>query len=57
MSDKEIRELHQMLEAYKKKVTRSKATSKKFLVELGVITEKGNLKKNYRHLCIPQEQE
>ena len=56
MSDKEISDFQKVLKAYKGKVTRSKESSRKFLFELGVITEKGKLKKNYKHLCIPEEQ-
>ena len=57
MSDKEVQEFQEILKAYKKKVTRSKEASREFLVELGVLTEKGNLRKQYKNLCIPQEQE
>lgn len=47
----------EVLEKYKVRVSKTERTSKNFLVELGVITEKGNLKKNYRNLCIPMGQE
>lgn len=57
MSEKERKEFQEIMETYRKKVTRSKETSQKFLIELGIITEKGNLRKPYKHLCIPQEQE
>ena len=57
MSEKERKEFQEIMETYRKKVTRSKETSQKFLVELGIITEKGNLRKPYKHLCIPQDQE
>ncbi len=46
-----------VLEKYKEKVSKSEKTSKAFLVDLGVITQKGNLTKNYKDLCIPVEQE
>lgn len=46
-----------ILKKYKIKVSETEETAKRFLVELGVITEKGNLKKNYEHLCIPEELE
>lgn len=46
-----------ILKNYKKKVSETEETAKTFLVELGVITEKGNLKKNYKHLCIREELE
>jgi len=56
MADSEIKDFVGILEQYKEKVSRSKSASRKFLVELGIVTNKGNLKKNYRHLCIPPEQ-
>ncbi len=46
----------EILDKYKSKVSKSEKSSKAFLVELGVITEKGNLRKNYKDLCIPKEQ-
>ena len=39
-----------ILKAYQLEVTKSKAASKKFLVDIGVMTKKGNLTKNYRAL-------
>jgi len=45
-----------LLDKYKVKVSKSETTSKAFLVDLGVITEKGNLRKNYKNLYIPMEQ-
>ena len=46
-----------ILKAYQLEVTKSKAASKKFLVDIGVMTKKGNLTKNYRALCTLKEQE
>lgn len=46
-----------ILKKYKEKVSKTDETAKTFLVELGVITEKGNLRQNYKHLCIPEERE
>ena len=40
-----------ILKAYQLEVTKSKAASKKFLVDIGVMTKKGNLTKNYRALA------
>jgi hypothetical protein len=55
MDNKELKDFIKLLEEYKRKpVTKESAT--KFLVDIGVITEKGNLRKNYKNLCIPQEQ-
>lgn len=56
MADKELNEFVEILEKYKTRVSKSKSASKKFLIDLGIVTDKGNLKKNYKHLCIPQEQ-
>jgi len=42
-----------ILDNYKIKVSKTEKSSKAFLVDLGVITEKGNLRKNYKNLCIP----
>tara|TARA_R110000868_G_scaffold177159_1_gene415454 strand:+ start:293 stop:466 length:174 start_codon:yes stop_codon:yes gene_type:complete len=55
MHDHERKILLQELRAYKKEVTSSKESSRKFLKDVGIITEKGNLTKNYRNLCIPKE--
>ena len=56
MTDKERQEFLKLLETYKNKFSKSEKAAKKFLIEIGVYTEKGNLTKNYKHLCIPQEQ-
>ena len=56
MTDKERQEFLKLLETYKNKFLKNEKAAKKFLIEIGVYTEKGNLKKNYKHLCIPQEQ-
>ena len=52
MTDSEVDKIISKLEKYLIEVTKSESKSKKFLVDAGIITEKGNLKKNYRHLCI-----
>lgn len=57
MSDKEARELLKTLKDSKKKITKTQKSSREFLVELGIFTKKGNLKKNYKDLCIPQYQD
>lgn len=53
-------EHEQMLEGLKqlkKRVTQNEGAALAFLIEIGVLTEKGNLKRNYRNLCIPAVQE
>lgn len=52
MSNTEIKELVKGLKAYKKEVTASKEASREFLIRVGIVTEKGNLTKPYKHLCI-----
>lgn len=56
MKDKEIKNLVKQLEKYRNELSKSEEKSRKFLVQTGIITEKGNLRKHYRNLCIPQEQ-
>ncbi|GAA4451710.1 hypothetical protein GCM10023092_09550 [Rurimicrobium arvi] len=57
MSDKELREFSDAMKRYTKKLAKDKRASKAFLVRTGIITEKGNLRKPYKHLCIPQGQD
>lgn len=45
------------LKKTQKELSKSQEASKKFLVDTGIITEKGNLKKPYKHLCIPSGQD
>jgi hypothetical protein len=56
MTEKEKSDLKRALKEYKKEVTSSKKASQKFLVELGVFTKKGNVRKEYKNLCIPPDQ-
>ena len=56
MSEKEIKEFSTAIKKYTAKLSKDKAASKDFLVKTGIITEKGNLREPYKHLCIPQEQ-
>ncbi len=57
LKEKETEQFISILVKYKEKVSKTEKTSKKFLVDLGLITEKGNLKKNYKNICIPEAQE
>lgn len=57
LKEKETEQFISILVKYKEKVSKTEKTSKKFLVDLGLITEKGNLKKNYKNICIPEVQE
>lgn len=52
----EIDEFVDVLEKYKKQVTKNPESSRKFLIDLGVITKGGNLNSNYKKLCIQERQ-
>ena len=56
MSEKERLEEDKFWEKFEKKVTKTPQASMDFLIELGVLTKKGNVSKSYRHLCTPAEQ-
>lgn len=56
MTDQERNELLKIIEKYKKTFLGDEKASKEFLIELGIYTEKGNLRKNYKHLCIQPDQ-
>lgn len=57
MKDSKVDAIISQLEKYVADISKSEAKSKKFLIDAGIITEKGNLKKNYKHLCIPHAQD
>lgn len=52
MNDMQIDELIQKLEKYRVRLSKSKKKSRQFLVEAGILTPKGNLKNNFKHLDI-----
>ena len=52
MSEKEQKELLEGLKEYKRKVTRSKKASRKFLERLGIVDSDGNKTEAYKDLCI-----
>jgi hypothetical protein len=56
MSQQERKEFKKAVKSYKKEVTSSKEASQKFLIELGIFTNNGRLRKEYKNLCIPQGQ-
>lgn len=43
----------ELLKEYEIKVSKTEASSRKFLIDLGVLTNKGNFRKHYRNICIP----
>ena len=49
-------DLGAILQKYNKTLANNKKASKAFLVKAGIITQKGGLRVNYKHLCIPHEQ-
>ena len=53
MTDKEREEFLVYLDKLEKEVTESKETARKFLVEVGIYTENGNLTEPYKNLYIP----
>ncbi len=55
MSDKERAEIIKIQEKLLKKFSKDPAAARKFLVDAGIYTPKGNLRKPYRNLCIPQD--
>jgi hypothetical protein len=55
MTKKELQELLDLMEAMRKKLKGDKKASRKFLVDAGIFTDKGNLRKPYRELCTPAE--
>jgi len=56
MTIQEREKLKKALKTYKKVVTSSKKASRQFLVQLGVFTKSGNIRKEYKNLCIPPDQ-
>ena len=47
MDEKEIKELRRKIQKRQKEVKSSKEAATKYLIELGVFTKKGNLKKAF----------
>ncbi len=56
MSDRERKDYLTRLEQLGKKLAEDPIAAKQFLVDAGIITPKGNLRKPYKNLCIPQGQ-
>ena len=50
MSEKQLKELMKQIKQQQKEVQNSKEAAKKYLIELGVLTPKGNLKKAFKAL-------
>ena len=56
MTEEERLDLLKSMEKYKQMLSGNQKASREFLVRIGIYTEKGNLKKNYRNLCIQPDQ-
>jgi len=56
MSQSEVKELLEVLKEFKGKVTKNKKSSKKFLQDIGIFNSMGEVKPEYRDICIPQSQ-
>ena len=52
MSDIKVDSLIQKLEKYRDRISKSEQLSREFLIKAGIVTPKGNLTKNYKHICI-----
>ena len=57
MTEEERKEFLEAIESQTAKISSSEEASRKFLVKTGIYTKKGNLTKNYKHLCIPAKQD
>lgn len=51
MSNKEREELNKAIKEYGREVSTNKEASKQLLINIGVMTEKGNIRKPYKRLC------
>lgn len=54
MTKKELQELLDLFEKMRIKLKGDREASRQFLVDAGIFTKKGNLRKPYKNLCIPQ---
>lgn len=57
MNSKEIKTFDAVIKAYGRKVASDKGASKNLLVNIGVITDKGNVRKAYKQLCTAGDQD
>ncbi len=55
MSDRELNKYLKKAKKLKLEVSKSKKASRKFLVEMGVLTKNGNPTNRYAHLCTVQD--
>ena len=57
MYENKHKELIEALKETRIRLSKSAEESKKFLIELGVVTKKGKLTKKYKNLYIPNKDE
>lgn len=57
MTEKERQDFIEILENLRLKLSKDKEAARKFLVDAGIYTAKGNLRKPYKSLCIPHAQD
>jgi hypothetical protein len=57
MSEKERKEFSASLKQYQEKLSGDKEASRRFLVNAGIITSKGNLREPYKHLSLCMQQD
>lgn len=57
MTEKEINSFIKTIRKQKKRITADSKLSKKFLIDLGIFSEKGRVTKAYKGICIPNEQD
>ena len=55
MTEQERQKYLKELTKKKKKALKNKKSALEFLKQLGILTEKGNLKSPYKVVCIPEE--
>jgi hypothetical protein len=54
MTDQEREQFFKDAAKHKKEVSSNKKAAQKFLIDIGIFTPKGNLRKPYKNLCIPR---
>lgn len=57
MTEKERNALLKAIEKKRAEIQKDPEVGRQFLIDVGVITEKGNLRKPYKHLCIRVDQD
>ena len=57
MSNQELIKFKKAIEEKKLEISNNKEKSREFLYTVGVLTKSGNLKKEYKDLCILEKQD